>query len=143
MSRTSITLDGNAYSVFQNKYSHVQTKIQSSERTLTGDLSRTEAGIFVNEYKMTLLCTLTDLANLRASYAKVSTSGTPPTNKLDFVDAEGTEWNPNSSGTGNLNTGVYFDGVLKPVTLTAAGWAANNRFTVDIQLTAISKNISS
>lgn len=140
---TGISLDGNTYYIHLNKYSHVQTKLAANERTLTGDVSRTESGFFSNDYKMTLLCTTQDVINLRASFAKVSASGTPPANKLDFVDMEGTHWNPASSGLGILNTGVYFDGAVNPAPVTAAGWVVANRFTVEISLIAISKNILS
>ncbi len=138
-----ITLDSSTYSLHLNKYSHVQSKIAAEERTLTGDLSRTESGYFVNTYNMTLLCTTTEVTSLRASFGKVTASGTPAANKLDFTDEEGTRWNPASSGGGVVNTGVYFEGKLDPKPLAPTGWTTRNRFTVDITLTAIAKNILS
>ena len=65
-----ITLDGNTYDVFQNKYSHTVKKFAEDSRVLTGDLKRNESGKFENRYKITLVCTTTEVANLAISYEK-------------------------------------------------------------------------
>ena len=115
-------LDGVSYEVFQTHYGHSRTKINSSGRTLTGDVSRTETGIVQHRYDIQLICQLSELTNLQTSFAKV----TSPTNLLSFTDEEGTVWD----GT---VTGVYFENKeIQPITVT--GWSSKNRFVVPIVL---------
>lgn len=137
-----ITLDSNTYEILQTGYNHTQQKIASDEITLTGDRSRTETGVFINTFQLTLVCTITDIANLRTSYNKTATTGTPATNKLSFTDEEGVLWSPStgsSDATHRYSTGVYFEGSLQPKPLSTKGWSAGNRFSVDITLIAIDK----
>ncbi len=138
----AITLDSTNYSVFQNRYSHPQRKLVTEERTATGDIDRVESGVFENRYTMTLICTLSELVTLKASYGKCGLSGAG-LNRLDFADEEGNEWNPDSSGTGTLNTGVYFNGEIKPEPMSGVGWNTGNRFLVSIELIVNAKGISS
>lgn len=143
---TAITLDGNTYAIFEKQYDRVQGKIASTRRTITGDLDRVESGVFETHYRMTLRCTLTDVANLRTSYAKVATTGTPPTNRLNFVDLEGFNWNPASGSndaTHAYSTGVYFDSLGAPRLAATRGWDSNNRFLVEVELVAIAKGLAS
>lgn len=129
-----ITLDGRQYNVYQNQYGKNADRPRSTDRGLTGLPIRVESGYFVESYDLTLLCTATDIAFLRASFKKVDYTSDPPTNLLDFVDAQGWEWNPAGTGTGCLGTGVYFDSPISPKPLTPRGWGDSNRFTVAIKL---------
>jgi hypothetical protein len=139
----SISLDGNTYSVRGTGYGHPQRKISDTKRTLTGALSRVESGVFDNIYDLTLIVTTAQIATLRTSYAKVTTTGTPAANLLDFTDEEGVHWNPASSGGGNVNTGVWFDGTIDPKPMTERGWTSGNRFLVQIRLLVNAQGLSS
>lgn len=138
-----ITLDSQTYNVFQTNYGHKQAKTGSMSVGITGLPLRVEGGSFQNVYDLTLLCTTADIANLRTSFAKVTATGTPPSNLLSFTDEEGVTWNPNSSGGGNVNTGVFFLSMSDPKPLAPKGWSIGNRFTVQIQLQVYSANLSS
>ena len=140
-----ITLDGNTYDVFQNKYSHTVKKFAEDSRVLTGDLKRNESGKFENRYKITLVCTTTEVANLAISYEKTEVSGAVAQNKLSFTDEESFTWSPTTGiddATHAYSTGVYFDGSFNPVPLAPTGWSTKNRFTIDIELVAIGKGVS-
>lgn len=136
-----IILDGNLYKTHENNYAHKQVKNAVLARSLTGGLNRIEGGVLQNEYNITLKCSPNDITNLRVSFAKTSTTGTPPANILDFTDEEGVHWNPQATGTGRLNTGVYFTMMDAPAPVTAAGWVAQNAFLVKITLVANDKAI--
>jgi hypothetical protein len=132
-----MTLDGHTYEVHLTGYTHKQTKFGSTERGLTGLPLRVEGGAFSNEYSPTLLCTITDISNLRTSLAKTSTVGTPPANLLSLTDEEGVEFSPGAGSddpTHRYNTGVFFLGMSEPKPLTPLGWTAQNRFDVVVNL---------
>lgn len=135
----SIALDSNVYKTHQISYAHSQDKTAALNRTLSGGWDRVESGIFTNSYKIGLICSTTDIANLRTSFNKTSVGN----NKLDFIDEENTHWNPLGSGGGVLNTGVYFVAMSAPKPMSASGWVSQNRFVVEIQLVSISQNILS
>ena len=138
-----ITLDGSVYDILQTNYGHHQEKHASTAVGITGLPLRVEGGSFANTYNLTLVCTTSEIATLRTSFAKVATTGTPPANRLNFVDEESVQWSPASSGGGNVNTGVYFVSMAEPKPLTPLGWSAKNRFSVQITLQVYSANLSS
>ena len=139
----AITLDGNNYECLGTSYGHHQEKHASTAVGITGLPLRVEGGSFANTYNLTLVCTTSEITTLRTSFNKTATTGTPPANRLNYVDEESTQWNPASSGGGNVNTGVYFVTMGEPKALTPLGWSAKNRFSVQITLQVYSANLSS
>jgi hypothetical protein len=132
-----ITLDGTSYKVFQTNYGHKQDKYGSEERGLTGQPLRVEGGAFQNEFDLTLVCAPSAITTLRASFAKVTPTGTPAANLLNFVDEEGMNFNPASgsdNSTHRYGTGVFFTTLGAPKPLTAKGWRADNLMTVQVTL---------
>ena len=136
-----ITLDGNAYSVFRDgTLERDQSPIQTVRRTVTGAVDTAHSGYFGNEYKLTLIVTATQLGYLRTTRAKA-----PPTDHLlNFIDAEGIQWNPASSGNGVLNTGVIWRNPLRPRVhvLKSSLTDTNVRFLVDVELLVNAKGIA-
>jgi hypothetical protein len=140
-----ITLDGHTYSCFQTNYKHPIKKYSSTEVGITGQKLRIEGGAFDNAYKLTLLCTLSEYTTLKASYAKVLTTGTPPTDLLTLVDEEGFTWNPAAGvddATHAYGTGVWFDDMIDPTPLAMVGWTDGNRLSIPITLTVNASGIS-
>jgi hypothetical protein len=142
-----ITLDSKNYSVSQTNYGHKQDKFASVDRGLTGLPLRVEGGAFENAYDLTLLCDTTDITNLRTSFAKTATIGTPATNLLDFIDEEGVEWSPSAGSddsTHRYSTGVYFISISETKPLSVShGWTSAQRFLVTVKLLVNSANLSS
>ena len=110
-----IILDGRIYQIDGKSYKAPASTFFSQFRGIDGTLSRTETGIYDNTYEMTLNCNGTDLVALRATFAKATRQW------VDFVDAAGRYWNAGSTGGGELNTGVKFDGPLDYQWVTEAG----------------------
>ena len=137
-----ITLDGSVYDILQTNYGHHQEKHASTAVGITGLPLRVEGGSFANTYNLTLVCTTSEITTLRTSFAKVATTGTPPTNRLNYVDEEGVTWNPASSGGGNTGTGGYFVTMGEPKPLTPLGWSSKNRFSVQVVLQVYSANLN-
>lgn len=132
-------LDGHTYKIEaphggSPDYKHKPTTLIDVERGGTGLPIVTESGIKSHEYTIGLLCTIDDLAALDASYAKRLTTGAPPQDELDFIDPEGTEWNPAASGNGTLNTGVFFLDKSEAIPKVAYGWVRGNTWKVTIKL---------
>lgn len=136
-----ITLDGNTYNVLRDgTLEREQTPIQTVRRAVTGAVDTAHSGYFGNLYRLTLIVTATQLGYLRTTRAKV-----PPTNhKLNFIDPEGTQWNPASSGAGILNTGVVWLNPLKPRVhvLKTSLTDSNVRFLVEVELLALAKGMA-
>jgi len=133
---SQITLDGTTYDVLDGLWRN-QSKVAALTAGVTADWDRLETDIFVTTYRGTLRVNNTNLAALRASYAKTATTGTPPTNLLDFTDLEGFNWNP-AAGTNDsthaYSTGVYFISLGEPRRLTRRDLSSANLFRVDIEL---------
>ncbi len=141
-----ILLDGNYYKVLGKHYEHAPEKFGTTERTITGAVSRVEAGVFENTYTLRLRCTLADLVNLETSFNKTSVTGTPPANLLNFIDEEGFNWNPATGAndaTHAYNTGVLFERMGKPEPLSEKGMTSDNFFIVEIFLRVNAKGLNS
>lgn len=136
-----ITLDGYTYSVKRDEQlERDQAPIQTIRRTVTGAVDTAASGYFANEYKLTLIVTATQLGYLRTTRAKA-----PPTDHLlNFIDPEGTQWNPAASGNGVLNTGVIWRNSLRPRVhvLKTSMTDTNVRFLVDVELLVNAKGIA-
>lgn len=123
-----ITLDGKQYEVDHKKYRPSLGMPKSASLGLTGAWLIVEAAIKPKSYDITLMCTVDDVTNLRATFSKGGL--------LDMVDEENNHWNPAGTGTGYLNTGVFFSPgtSIPPDPVSELGWNSKNRFTVTIKL---------
>lgn len=136
----AITLDGTSYRVKRDgQHEREQNAIATIRRTMTGAVDLTSSGYFSNTYKLTLIVTATELSSLRTTRAKV-----PPNHLLNFIDEEGNQWNPASSGAGVLNTGVIIKGAIRPrVAVSKTSLTDTNvRFLVDIELVVNAKGMA-
>lgn len=129
-----VSLDSHGYESLGTGYLKNADRIRSITRGLTGYPLVVESGIFTEDYDMTLLVTLSEYNDLLATFQKIDFTVTPPTVYLDFTDEGGIHWNPNSSGGGNVNTGVIITSGIPPKPLTQKGWSAGNKFTIQLKL---------
>lgn len=127
-----ITLDGNTYAA--KEYRHTITTPGATTRAVNFAVVRQTGGSkFATRYELELRLTLTELANLKTSFAKQTVGS----NALNFVDLEGFNWNPSagtSDSTHAYNTGVYFVSMSEPQAATKRGWDSSNRYFVNIVL---------
>lgn len=141
---SQITLDGTTYDVMRGMHRQ-QDKVGALTLGLTADWDRLETDIFPTTYKGTLRVNNTNLAALRASYNKTATTGTPPTDLLNFVDLEGFNWNPatgSDDSTHAYSTGVYFLAMGEPERMTRRDLSSANLFRVEIELAVNASGLS-
>jgi hypothetical protein len=132
---SQITLDGYTYDVLE--YDRNQHKVGALNLGLTADWDRLETDVFVTTYRVVLRVNTTYLGYLRTSYNKTASTGTPPTNLLNFVDLEGFNWNPatgSNDSTHAYSTGVYFTEMGKPERMTKRDLSTSNLYRVEIEL---------